>query len=394
MTEADAFVDQAVMGLAEPQPMYKALRESAPVFRAPQAVVLSRLADIEMALKHTELFSSNMDAVDLGNIRPLIPLQVDPPEHAKYRRILDPLFTPREMARREPMVAELVNQMIDGFAEKGECDFHEEFAVPLPCTVFLQLLGLPLEDLEKFLEWKDGVIRPEGATDWDDRHAASAPIAQQIYDYFERAIDDHIASPRDDVLSAMIAAKVESEGGRPLTREELLDICFLFLIAGLDTVTDSLDCFFVYLSRHPEHRHQLIEQPDILPHAIEELLRWETPVPGVARVAMQDVEVGGCPISKGERVSPLLGAANTDPAEFADPELVDFTRNPNRHRAFGGGPHRCLGSHLARMELRVALREFHRRIADYEIKPGTQLTYTAALRSVEALPLVFGVANR
>jgi cytochrome P450 len=392
MTDTEGYVDQAVMGIAEPQPMYKALRESTPVLRAPQAVVLSRLADIEMALKRTELFSSNMDAVDLGNIRPLIPLQVDPPEHAKYRRILDPLFTPREMARREPMVTELVNQMIDGFADRGECDFHEQFAVPLPCTVFLQLLGLPLEDLDQFLEWKDGVIRPEGATDWDDRHAASAPVAHQIYEYFERAIDDHIASPRDDVLSAMIAAKVESEGGRPLTREELLDICFLFLIAGLDTVTDSLDCFFVYLARHPDHRHQLVEQPDILPHAIEELLRWETPVPGVARVAMQDVEVGGCPISKGERVSPLLGAANTDPAEFSDPDLVDFNRNPNRHRAFGGGPHRCLGSHLARMELRVALREFHRRIPDYDIKPGTQLTYTAALRSVEALPLVFGVS--
>ena len=392
MTDADSFVDQAVMGLAEPQPMYKALRESTPVFRAPQTVVLSRLTDIEMALKHTELFSSNMDAVDLGNIRPLIPLQVDPPEHAKYRRILDPLFTPREMARRESRVAELVNEMIDRFADRGECDFHEEFAVPLPCTVFLQLLGLPLEDLDKFLEWKDGVIRPEGATGYDKRHDASASVAQEIYDYFDRAIDDHIASPRDDVLSAMIAAKVDSES-RPLSREELLDICFLFLIAGLDTVTDSLDCFFVYLARHPDHRHQLIEQPEILPHAIEELLRWETPVPGVARVAMQDVEVGGCPISKGERVSPLLGAANTDPAEFPDPELVDFTRSPNRHRAFGGGPHRCLGSHLARMELRVALREFHTRIPDYEIKPGTQLTYTAALRSVEALPLVFPVAT-
>jgi len=392
MTDADSFVDQAVMGLAEPQPMYKALRESTPVFRAPQTVVLSRLTDIEMALKHTELFSSNMDAVDLGNIRPLIPLQVDPPEHAKYRRILDPLFTPREMARREPRVAELVNEMIDRFADRGECDFHEEFAVPLPCTVFLQLLGLPLEDLDKFLEWKDGVIRPAGVTGYDTRHDASASVAQEIYDYFDRAIDDHIASPRDDVLSAMIAAKVDSES-RPLSREELLDICFLFLIAGLDTVTDSLDCFFVYLARHPDHRHQLIEQPEILPHAIEELLRWETPVPGVARVAMQDVEVGGCPISKGERVSPLLGAANTDPAEFPDPELVDFTRSPNRHRAFGGGPHRCLGSHLARMELRVALREFHTRIPDYEIKPGTQLTYTAALRSVEALPLVFPVAT-
>jgi cytochrome P450 len=106
---------------------------------------------------------------------------------------------------------------------------------------------------------------------------------------------------------------------------------------------------------------------------------------------MQDVEVGGCPINKGERVSPLLGAANTDPAEFPYPDLVDFRRNPNRHRAFGGGPHRCLGSHLARMELRVAMREFHRRIPDYEIKPGTELTYTAALRSVESLPLTFPV---
>jgi cytochrome P450 len=391
MTEAESFVDQTVTGLAEPQPMYKALRESSPVFRSPQAVVLSRLADIEMALKHTELFSSNMDAVDLGNIRPLIPLQIDPPEHAKYRRILDPLFTPREMARREPQVTELVNQMIDRFADRGECDFHAEFAVPLPCTVFLQLLGLPLEDLDQFLVWKDGVIRPEGDSGFDRRHESSAGVAQQIYNYFDHAIDDHIAAPRDDVLSAMIAASFKDDAGQPLSREELLDICFLFLIAGLDTVTDSLDCFFVYLARHPDHRHQLVEQPEVLPSAIEELLRWETPVPGVARVAIADVEVGGCPISKGERVSPLLGAANTDPAEFPDPELVDFTRNPNRHRAFGGGPHRCLGSHLARMELRVALREFHRRIPDYEIKPGAELTYTAALRSVESLPLVFPV---
>lgn len=392
MTEAESFVDQTVTGLAEPQPMYKALRETTPVLRSPQAVVLSRLADIEMALKHTELFSSNMDAVDLGNVRPLIPLQIDPPEHAKYRRILDPLFTPREMARREPRVTELVNEMIDRFADRGECDFHAEFAVPLPCTVFLQLLGLPLDDLDQFLVWKDGVIRPEGDSGYDRRHESSAGVAQEIYAYFDRAIDDHIASPRDDVLSAMIAANFKDEAGQPLSREELLDICFLFLIAGLDTVTDSLDCFFVYLARHPDHRHQLVEQPDVLPGAVEELLRWETPVPGVARIAIQDVEVGGCPISKGEKVSPLLGAANTDPAEFPDPELVDFTRNPNRHRAFGGGPHRCLGSHLARMELRVALREFHRRIPDYQIKPGTELTYTAALRSVESLPLIFPVS--
>jgi cytochrome P450 len=385
MADTEGYVDQSAAGLEEPQPMYKMLRESNPVFRpGPQGpVVLSRLADIEMALKRTDVFSSNMDAVDLGNVRPLIPLQIDPPEHAKYRRILDPLFTPREMAAREPAVTALVNEMIDAFADRGECDFHADFAVPLPCTVFLQLLGLPLEDLDKFLAWKDEVIRPEGA-----RQSAS-PTAYQIYEYFERAIDDHIANPRDDVLSALIAAEVE---GEPLSREEMLDICFLFLIAGLDTVTDSLDCFFVYLARHPEQRRLLIDQPDILPSAIEELLRWETPVPGVARVALENVEIGGCPISKGERISPLLGAANTDPAEFDEPDVVDFARNPNRHRAFGGGPHRCLGSHLARLELRVALREFHRRIPDYEIPEGTELKYTSALRSVESLPLTFPVA--
>jgi cytochrome P450 len=390
MTETEGYVDQAMAGLAEPQPMYKALRESTPVFRSPQSVVLSRIADIETALKRTDVFSSNMDAIDLGNVRPLIPLQIDPPEHAKYRRILDPLFTPREMARREPTITALVNEMIDRFADRGECDFHAEFAVPLPCTVFLQLLGLPIEDLETFLVWKDGIIRPEGAHSPEQHAAAAAPVAQQIYDYFEGAIEDHIANPRDDVLSALIGAEVE---GRPLSREELLDICFLFLIAGLDTVTDSLDCFFVYLARHPQQRRLLVEQPDILPSAIEELLRWETPVPGVARVAVQDIEVAGCPISKGERVSPLLGAANTDPAEFPDPDVVDLRRNPNRHRAFGGGPHRCLGSHLARMELRVALREFHRRIPDYEIPAGVELMYTRGLRSVETLPLTFPVAT-
>jgi cytochrome P450 len=392
MTEAEGYVDQSVMGLAEPQPMYKALRESTPVFRSPQSVVvLSRLSDIEMALKRTDLFSSNMDAVDLGNLRPLIPLQVDPPAHADYRRILDPLFTPREMNRREPAVSALVNEMIDGFVDRGECDFHAEFAVPLPCTVFLQLLGLPLEDLETLLVWKDGVIRPEGAVSPEQHQRAAAPVARQIYEYFERAIDDHLANPRDDVLSALIKAQV---AGRPLSHEELLDICFLFLIAGLDTVTDSLDCFFVYLARHPDQRRLLVEQPDVVPSAIEELLRWETPVPGVARVAMDDVAVAGCPISKGERVSPLLGAANTDPAEFPEPDVVDFRRNPNRHRAFGGGPHRCLGSHLARMELRVALREFHRRIPDYEIRPGVELSYTRGLRSVETLPLTFPVSRQ
>lgn len=390
MTGTETFIDLMTTRLAEPQLVYKTLRDSNPVFRSPPAAVLSRLADIEMALKHTEVFSSNMNAIDLGNVRPLIPLQIDPPEHAKYRRILNPLFTPRQMARWEPHVNELVNEMIDRFADRGECDFHEEFAVPLPCTVMLRLLGLPREDLDKFLAWKAGVIHQEADFNFTPRRKASAAIAQEIYDYFERAIDDLIAAPRDNLLSAMIGANLNGEGWS-LSREELLDICVVFVIAGLDTVTDSLDCFFVYLAQHADHRQQLVEQPDILPSAVEELLRWETPVPYVVRIAMQDIELAGCQIFKGERVCPLLGAANTDPAEFSDPELVDFHRTPNRHRAFGGGPHRCLGSHLARMELRVALREFHRRIPNYEITPGAQPTYADALRSLGSLPLAFPV---
>ena len=331
-----------------------------------------------------------MDAVDLGNLRPLIPLQIDPPEHAKYRRILDPLFTPREMAAREPGVAQLVNEMIDRFADRGECDFHEEFAVPLPCTVFLQLLGLPLEDLDKFLEWKDGVIRPEGADGYEGRHEASAPVAQQIYDYFERAIDDHIASPRDDVLSSLIAANME---GEPLSREELLDICFLFLIAGLDTVTDSLDCFFVYLARHPDHRHQLVEQPDILPQRDRGVVAVGD-TGARCRPGRHARRRGGrLPDQQGGAGQPAARRGQHRPGRVPRPGRRRLRRSPNRHRAFGGGPHRCLGSHLARLELRVALREFHRRIPDYEIKPGTELIYTGALRSVESLPLMFPAAT-
>ena len=189
------------------------------------------------------------------------------------------------MARREPGVAQLVNEMIDRFADRGECDFHEDFAVPLPCTVFLQLLGLPLEGpSDKFLEWKDGVIRPEAADRYEGRHDASAGVAaRRSTTTSRRAIDDHIASPRDDVLSSLIAARIE---GEPLTRHEILDICFLFLLAGLDTVTDTLECFLRLPGPGtPTIVIKLVEHPDILPSAIEELLRWETPVPGVARVA-------------------------------------------------------------------------------------------------------------
>jgi cytochrome P450 len=184
---------------------------------------------------------------------------------------------------------------------------------------------------------------------------------------------------RDDLLSHFLSAEVE---GDRLSREDILDICFLFLIAGLDTVTATLDCMFSFLAQHPEHRRQIVENPTVIPNAIEELLRWETPVMGVARVAVEETELGGCPIHKGDSVMIMLGSANTDETEFPDADEVRFDREVNRHIAFGGGVHRCLGSNLARLELRVALREWHKRIPEYEVEPGHTLVYTPSIHGV------------
>lgn len=374
-----------------PQPLYKALRESEPVMRVEGVgVVLTRRAEIEQVFREPLVFSSNMDAVDLQNVRPLIPLQIDPPEHKKYRKILDPLFAPKQMMALEEPVAALVNDLIDGFIERGECDFAKEFSIPFPSQVFLTLLGLPLDDLPLFLKMKDGIIRPDQVVgkprESEEAVEYQRGIAMSIYDYFNAVLDEREVERRDDLLSRFLDTEVE---GHSLSREDILDICFLFLIAGLDTVTASLDCFFGYLSEHPEARQQMVEDPSVIPAALEELLRWETPVTGVARVAVEDTELGGVPIHKGENVMVVLGGANTDESEVPDSFDVRFDREANRHLAFGGGVHRCLGSHLARLELRVALREWHRRIPEYSVKPGHELNYTPSIRSLDTFPMVF-----
>lgn len=371
----------------EPQPFYRRLRDEAPVLRDGGHVTLSRHADVEHAFRHPELFSSG-DAVALGNARPLIPLQIDPPEHKKYRKLLDPLFAPREMARLEDDVARLTNELVDRFADRGSCEFNGELAVPLPCTVFLRLLGLPGADLDLFLRWKDDIIRPEGSDTGDLERQQEVRVAagMEMYGYFQRVLEERRSDPRDDLLTRMLAMRVD---GDALGEGEVLEICFLFLIAGLDTVTDSLDCFFAFLARHPDHRRQLVEDPAIVPSAVEELLRWESPVPGVARRATADVELSGCPVHAGDLVGLSIGAANTDERFWDRPDTVDLRRNPNPHYAFGGGIHRCLGSHLARLELRVALTEWHRRIPDYRIPDGVELVYTPSLRQVHELPLVW-----
>jgi cytochrome P450 len=379
--------------MANPQPRYQRWIEGGGLFCPVDgfAVAAGRNA-VDEVLRHPELFTSQ-GVVQLGNIRPLIPLSIDPPDHLGYRKLLDPLFAPKRMDAIEDDIAARANRFIDTFADRGNCHFTDELAVPFPSAVFLGLMGLPWEELDTFLRMKDGIIRPGGATmmeaekvDLEERARIQNETAQEIYDYFNAILDEREREPRDDILSGFL--KTEMDGSR-LSREDILDICFLFLIAGLDTVTDSLTCFFAFLAQNPEHRRQIAKDPSVIPAAVEELLRWESPVPGVPRMAVADTEVAGCPVKAGTLMMASLGAANVDPAQFGDPMTVRFDRTTNPHIGFGGGVHRCLGSHLARRELRVMMREWHKRIPDYSLKPGSELHYARGLRSVENLELVW-----
>src|SRR5581483_4771061 len=385
---------QELMDMSNPQPRYRTILEGGGMMRPVDGfVMVANRKAVGEVLRNPDRFTSK-GIVQLGNVRPLIPLSVDPPDHVKYRKILDPLFAPRRMDALEDDIAARVNHFIDAFADKGACEFTSDLAVPFPSSVFLGLMGLPWEELDTFLRLKDGILRPGGygmleATKMsaEERRKIQADTAREIYDYFNAILDERARDPRDDILTQFLRTEVE---GEKLSREEILDICFLFLIAGLDTVTDSLSCFFAFLAQNAGHRRQIATDPGVINRAVEELLRWETPVPGIPRQATSDQELHGCPIKAGDMVSVSLGAANLDPEEFADPFAVDLDREPNPHIAFGGGVHRCLGSHLARRELRVALREWHRRIPDYWIKPGhEQLEYPPGLGHVKDLVLTW-----
>jgi cytochrome P450 len=391
--EANPFLPEVA---ADPFPFYEALRTRCPVAgltgTCGHTHILSRYEDVRWALKHPEIFGSDLVAVDIGQDRPLIPLQIDPPAHAVYRRLIDPTLGPREVARMEGDVRTLVNRVIDEFIEGGTVDAHAQFTVPLPCTVFLETCGLPLDMLEIFLGWKDEIIRPGGGLVPSDEAAARRRTAgAAVYHYFDGLLDQRTARPGTDLLSRFVVTEIE---GRRMTREEMLDICYLFILAGLDTVTSTLDCSLAYLAAHPQLRRSLVDDPGgSWAGVVEELLRLQTPVMQILRVVREPVERGGRRMAPGDTVILLLGAANTDPDEFGETagQFVQ-DRQVNRHLAFGGGPHRCLGSHLARMELRVALEEWHRRIPDYEVVDGAQLIYLTGIREIACLPLEFTAA--
>lgn len=374
-----------------PHDAYRQVREQGVVrvtgFDGIPTAYIASYEEAMWALKHPEVFSSGPEAVSIGQEQPLIPLQVDPPDHAKYRRLLDPEFSPKKMAALEADAEKIVNDLIDGFEVAGRCDFHEDFATPLPSAIFLRLMGLPPSDLPTFLRWRDDTIRPDvDPYDLDAAAAVRDQVGHDITAYFSAALDDQRDNPSEDLIGRIAVGEVD---GRPLTRGEQLGICHLLILGGLDTVTATLDCEVAYLARHPEERARLVADPSVTAGAVEELLRFETPVMMVVRVIKQNHELGGVQLHAGDHAVILIGASNADDDQFGDAHVVNFARESNRHLAFGAGPHRCLGSHLARLELRVALEQWHRRIPVYRIADGVEIQCSTGIRQAERLPLVW-----
>jgi cytochrome P450 len=381
-----------------PWPVYAGLRDFAPAVAAPfsrsrsgKVVVLSRYEDVRKALNAPELFEAN-GANEMGQQRPCIPLDVDPPIHAKYRKLLDPLFSPRAVRAMADETRSVARELLANIVHDGTADFHEAFTVPFPCRVFLNVVGFPVEDLDKFLTWKDALVHGEDVAGSDDLNVLRElwkKTANELYSYFDKLLDRRIAEPADDLATRLLHAEVE---GAPLSRNEMLDILFLQMAAGLDTVTATLDCVITRLARDPELQEAARGKPEKMRQIVEELLRIESPVSLVLRYATEDMVVHDVEIAKGDLVMLMLAAANNDDREFDDPLTLDVDRNNTRHLAFGGGVHRCLGSHLARQELSIALDEIFATLGPFSVPEGQEVNFVPGIRTAHSLPLQWKAA--
>jgi cytochrome P450 len=335
---------------------------------------------IREGLQRADLFSSR--SVDLQDPDPpylWIPEMLDPPVHTKWRQFLSPRFAPKPMADLEPKVRSRCVELIEGFADRGYCDFLNDFAYRYPTTIFMELMGLPLEDLEQFLAWEDDILHNPGVD--DGTRALNAMMAVQAY--FAEIIDARRNDPEDDLVTASLAWRID---GQPIPQADLLAWCLLMFMAGLDTVAIQLSYSFWHLATHDADRARVSSEPAIIPSAVEELLRAYSFVPTQRKVT-RDADFHGCPVKAGDMAMFPIPAACRDPKLFTQPDEVILDREINNHFAFGAGPHRCLGSHLARRELRVALEEWHTRIPDYRLDKTVEVVEHGGMFGIDSLAL-------
>jgi cytochrome P450 len=295
------------------------------------------------------------------------PITSDPPEHHWARRLILPIFSPQSVAKYEQGTRDLCNELIDGFVGAGRADAAADYAQQIPVRVIATMLGVGTDRADEFTSWVRGVLEV-GLRDPKVRLASRV----KIIEFFMEQIADRRANPRDDDLITELTHAVVD--GEPIPDTHILGTCNLMLVAGIDTTWSAIGSSLWHLAQHPEHRAQLRERPEIWPMAVEELLRAYSPVT-MARMASKDVDVAGCPIREGDRVLMTFPAANRDPDVFENPDEVILDREHNRHVAFGAGIHRCAGSNLARLELRVALQTWLERIPEFRLDDPGSVTW-------------------
>jgi cytochrome P450 len=365
-----------------PFPHYRSMRETQPVFYHPQYNFWQVFCfdDVQRVLSDYTSFSSTRG--DGGGGDPLSSslISMDPPRHRQFRNIVTQAFTPRNVAQLADRITAIVNTLLDQVANTGQMDIIDNLAYPLPVIVIAEMLGIPQEDRERFKLWSDAIV---GAT----FVAGSNPQAE-MGKYFLGMIQQRSREPQDDLISALLNAQID---GQHLNQQELLGFCILLLVAGNETTTNLIGNALLCFDEHPEVMEELRSEPALLPGAIEEVLRYLSPVQLMYRRAAADITIRDQEIREGQMVLAWIGSANRDEAQFPSPDSFDIRRTPNRHIAFGHGIHFCLGAPLARLEARIALNLLLERFDEIKRVPGVPLEATGSniVYGVKHLPMTF-----
>ncbi len=367
-----------------PYPIYAAMRAKCPIAHGSRFdgfYVLSRFADVYDAAHNPGLFSSaqGVTVPDFGNPMTAIPLEIDPPEHTRWRHLTQAWFSPAAALTLEPDIRAIVTRQIDAFVDRGHADLATELAVPVPPIVIARMLGFPEQDWQYYRKLSETML--EAAANDDSQ--VNAEQALQLFSYLFEALMDRRDNPRDDMLTRIVQLEFD---GRPLTEDELLGITFLVAVAGHETTVGAIGALLLRLAEHPEARAAIEADPELAFSAIEESMRLEPPIQYFSRTVTQDTEIGGVRLAAGAKVLLSWASANRDPAAFSDPDSFVYDRPNNRHLAFGAGPHRCIGAHLARLELRVVLEEMLRRIPTWRVT-GEVIMGGGINRLVKSLPV-------
>ncbi|HEV3499762.1 MAG TPA: cytochrome P450 [Bradyrhizobium sp.] len=375
-----------------PFPIWDELRAECPVVHTKRFLgcyLPTTYEAVKQVAYDTEHFSSRR--VIVRDVRPEAvasspPITSDPPEHKPAKQLLLPPFTPNAMKKLEPRVRAICNELIDEFIAERKCDAAARYTKHIPVRAIAHMLGIPEKDGELFINWIHGILEL-GIKDND----ALMRAVREMTEYFAGQIEQRKQHPTDDLISTLMNAR--DKNGQPLSDPHVQGSLRLLLIAGIDTTWSAIGSSLWHLAKTPGDRQRLVAEPELMPTAVEELLRAYSPVT-MAREVMKETVISGCPVKPGNMVLLSFPAANRDPAVFPDADKVVIDRKENRHAAFGLGIHRCVGSNLARMEMTVAIEEWLKRIPDFRLDPAGQVTWSeGTVRGPRQLPMLFGRAG-